>query len=179
MPQCPTLASPMRATAADIYLSANRRARIQAQFVTARAPPWDSAAIVVIIDPFGSRGLLVPSPNARQVPARGRQHRLAGHGRRKSHRRRTSALYRSNRYTYPSPNDGFRTVKGPSSERVATARLRRKQSFLPRRPVRWIVRPHRCVAFASPVNLPALQPCATRRNKWLRIAREFSAPPTT
>ena len=38
MPQCPTLASPMRAIAADIYLSANRRARIQAQFVTARAP---------------------------------------------------------------------------------------------------------------------------------------------
>src|SRR5262249_5571534 len=38
MPQCPTLAPPMRAIAADIYLSANRRARIQAQFVTARAP---------------------------------------------------------------------------------------------------------------------------------------------
>jgi hypothetical protein len=56
MPQCPTLASPMRVTAADIYLSANRRTRIQARFMTARAPLWVSAATVVIIGPIGSRG---------------------------------------------------------------------------------------------------------------------------
>ena len=41
---------------------------VQAQFVTARAPPWDSAAIVVIIDPFGSRGLLALTPSVVKSP---------------------------------------------------------------------------------------------------------------
>jgi len=96
----------------NIYLSANRGARILTRGCHSLRSAVGQCTIVVIIDLVARRyAILAPNPNASQVPARARNRRLVCHGRPKSRGRQTAALCRSNRKPTDRPTTAYGAVQ--------------------------------------------------------------------
>ena len=96
----------------NIYISANRGARILTRGCHSLRSAVGQCTIVVIIDLVARRyAILAPNPNASQVPARARNRRLVCHGRPKSRGRQTAALCRSNRKPTDRPTTAYGAVQ--------------------------------------------------------------------